>query len=120
MFRAIPNCKSQSGFHAQILETRGEENSGVRDRWVGGGRDGGIHALPHCGGRIIISMDVHILALGICMLSLQMGLNDESLDQEIILNYPNMPNIITSGLKIGRGKNGTDEPICRSGIEMQT
>lgn len=48
--------------------------------WVGGGRGGGIHALPHCGGRIIISMDVHILALGICMLSLQMGLNEEYLD----------------------------------------
>lgn len=78
MFRGIPNCKSQSGFHAQILETRGEENSGVRDRWVGRGRGGGIHSLPHCGGRIIISMDVHILALGICMLSLQMGLNEES------------------------------------------
>ena len=54
---------------------------------VGGGRGDGIHALPHCGGRIIISMDVHILALGICMLSLQMGLNEEYLDQEIIQYY---------------------------------
>lgn len=80
MFKAIPNCKPQSSFHAQILETRGEENSGGRAGWVGGRRVGGIHALPHCGGRIIISMDVYILALGICMLSLQMGLNEEYLD----------------------------------------